>query len=138
MRKRRIVAALVASGALFWSGSAAWATGTIECTGAAGADASVFLLVGRLPVLAVLRAEIETEGTVYATDPPNGADAVRIAFGQGFTDANRLVADFTDPNFEEIVITLRLERAFEDKAGAEAGIVRVVGEGAWPVTCESG
>ena len=135
---RTLMASLAVSGALLLSAPAAWATGTIACTGADGADASVFLLIGRVPVLAVLRAEIEAEGTVYATDPPDGADAVRIAFGQGFTDANRVVADFTDPNIEEIVISLRLERAFEDKAGAEAGIVRVVGEGAWPVTCESG
>lgn len=138
MKIRTFLAGLAMSGGLLWSAPMAWATGTIACTGADGADASVFLLVGRLPVLAVLRAEIEANGMVYATDPPQGADAVRIVFGQGFTDANRVVADFTDPNFEEIVVTLRLERAFEDKAGAEAGIVRVVGHGAWPVTCESG
>jgi len=50
------------------SGNPAAATGTVECTGADGADASVFLSVGRLPVLAVLGAVIEAEGTTYATD----------------------------------------------------------------------
>jgi len=120
------------------SGNPAAATGTVECTGADGADASVFLSVGRLPVLAVLGAVIEAEGTTYATDTDANPDAEPIVFGQGFSDGDRLRADFTDPNIEEILVSVRIERAFEDKAGAEAGIVRVAGRGAWPIVCVSG
>lgn len=120
------------------SGTPAAATGTVECTGADGADASVFLSVGRLPVLAVLGAVIEAEGMIYATDTAANPDAEPIVFGQGFSDGDRLRADFTDPNVEEIIVGVRIERAFEDKAGAEAGILRLTGMGAWPIVCMSG
>ena len=91
------------------SAAPAAATGTIECTGAGGAEASVFLSVGRLPVLAVLGAVIEAEGTVYATDTDANPDAEPIVFGQGFSDGDRLRADFTDPNVEQIDDTATTE-----------------------------
>lgn len=130
--------AVIAAALTPMAAAPAAATGTIECTGADGADASVFMSVGRLPVLAVLGAVIEAEGTVYATDTAANPGAEPIVFGQGFSDGDRLRADFTDPNVEQIVVSVRIERAFEDKAGAEAGIVRVAGLGAWPIVCVSG
>lgn len=117
---------------------AASATASVACTGVDEPGTSVLLTLGRVPVLAVVNAIIEVDGTVYATNPPAGEEAEPILFGQGYTDQDRLWADFTDPNVEEIVITLRLERAFEDKAGAEAGILRIVGHSAHAVTCETG
>lgn len=136
--KIKVLTMLALASLAFASAGPAHATGTIECTGVDGSDATVFLLIGRVPVLAVLRAEIEAEGTVYATDAPEGADAVAILFGQGISDADRLRADFTDDNVEEIIISLRTERSFEEKSGVEAGVLRIVGQGAYAVTCLSG
>ena len=135
-RKTATIAAVAVLAAL-WA-APAQATGTIECVGAAGADARAFLSVGRVPVLAVLGAEIEAEGMTYATDAAARPDAEPILFGQGFLDEDRLRADFTDPNVEEILVSLRVERAFEDKAGAQAGVLRIAGFGAYAVTCLSG
>lgn len=131
-----IAAAAVTLAAL--AAGPARATGTIECEGVAGTDASVLISIGRLPVLAVLNAIIEAEGTTYATDVSANPGAEPITFGQGFLDEDRSRVDFTDPNIEQIVISLRVERAFEDKAGAEAGVLRIFGVGAYGVTCLSG
>ena len=86
----------------------------------------------------MLNARIEAEGEVYVTDAETSPDATTIAFGQGFLDEDRLRADFTDANIEQILISLRVERAFDDKAGAEAGVLRIAGLGAYPVTCITG
>ena len=121
----------------------AHATGTIECSATNGASVSAFLLIGRLPVLNVLQATFEADGSVWSTGTngdiatiPPGSTPVR--FGQGIQTDDRVIADFTDPNVEEVVVSLRLFRAFEDKGGAEAGILHIHGTGVWPVSCENG
>ncbi|MBO6639059.1 MAG: hypothetical protein JJ920_15965 [Roseitalea sp.] len=131
---------LACATACVWLGltGAASATASVACTGVDDTDTSVLLTLGRVPVLAVVNAIIEADGTVYATNPPAGEDAEVILFGQGYTDQERLWADFTDPNVEEIIITLRLERAYDGKTAAEAGVLRIVGQGAYAVTCETG
>ncbi|WP_306119936.1 MULTISPECIES: hypothetical protein [unclassified Roseitalea] len=129
---------LALAGALTLFPAAAGATGTVECRGADGADISVFMLVGRLPVLSVLLARVEAQGSVYTTDAGSDSDAVPMVFGQGLVDDDRLVADFTDANINEITVRLRVERAFEGKSGAEAGIVHIAGQGAYAIVCQSG
>ena len=128
----------VVCASLAMTATPALATATIFCDGVEDDSVSLSIGVGRVPVLAVLNVLIEADGTLYANDTTAHPDATPIIFGQGYTDANRVRIDFTDPNVEEILISLRLERAFEDKAGAEAGILRVIGVGAYAVVCETG
>lgn len=131
------VAVLTLLGAISLPGPAA-ATGTIFCDGATDNSVAVQIGIGRVPVLAVLNARIAAGSAVYANDVEATPGAVPIVFGQGVFDEDRLRVDFTDPNVERIVVSLRIERAFEGKSGAEAGVLRIDGEGAWAVVCEIG
>lgn len=111
------------------------ATGTIVCEGVNDPGVTAFVSVGRVPVLAVLRAEFTALGMVWSTF---SEDATPIIFGQGVDLADGLRIDFTNEDISEIVVTLRTVRAFEGKAGGEAGVLQIVGTGAWPVVCEQG
>ncbi len=131
------VAALALLAAMILPGPAS-ATGTVACNGATDDSVDVMIGIGRVPVLAVVNAWIAAGGSEYATDLDFVPGAVPIVFGQGVFDADRLRVDFTDPNVERIVASLRIERAFDGKSGAEAGVLVIDGQGAWPVVCEIG
>lgn len=127
----------------FLTASPASATGTIECTGVEDPDVTAFVSVGRLPFLAVLGARFEAGGHVWATDAkPDGegmsAGSTPVMFAQGLSEEGRIVAEFADTNAEQILVSLRLLNAFDDKAGAEAGLLVIPGAGVWAVTCIDG
>ena len=135
---RKFIFATALCSAISMSIAPAHATLSVECTGVDGADVSLLLTAGRLPILSVVNAIIIADGVTYVMDPATDPSATEIAFGQGLLDDTSLRADFTDTNINEIVLSLRVERAFEDKSGAEAGVLVAPGKGAWPVACISG
>ena len=118
-----IVAALAAPAA---------ATESIACASDDRA-ASIDLLVGLgLDVVSIARATVEAGGKSWATD---ATGAQKIAVGQAFEDAEKLIVDFTDEGLSKIVASLRLFKASEGEDFVEGGTLRVAGLGAWAVTC---
>ena len=47
-----------------------------------------------------------------------------------------IIADFADPNVENIVVALRVVRVENDVDVAAAGVISIPGVGVWPVACE--
>jgi hypothetical protein len=110
----------------------ATATESIVCASDDKA-ASVDVLVGLgLDVVSIARATIEAGGKSWATD---AAGEQKIAVGQAFEDAEKLIVDFTDEGVSTIVASLRLFKASEGEDYVSAGTLRVAGAGAWAVTC---
>jgi hypothetical protein len=94
---------------------------------------SIDLLVGSgLDVAAIARATIEAGGKVWATDTTGER---KIAVGQAFEDAEKLIIDFTDEGVAAIVASLRLFKASESDNFVEGGTLRLAGVGAWAITC---
>ena len=78
-----------------------------EGLGCSGEGATVDIALGRLVIVGVLGAYIELGGTAYSTGPERGK-GTPIATGQAFGDDDGIKIDFVDPNFEEILIKVRL------------------------------
>ncbi|MEL6921996.1 MAG: hypothetical protein AAFO77_13430 [Pseudomonadota bacterium] len=120
--------------AMTMSAPTAFATGTIECTGVGDDTVSVFISVGRVPVLAVLNADISARGDTWSTR----GRGTPIVFGQGTDDEDMLRVDFTDDQISERLISVRTVKGSQDKLFAEAGVLRITGHGAYAIVCESG
>ena len=131
-----IKAALLSAALAPLSPGFAHATGDILCEATDGSGASISVGVGHLPVLAVLSATA-TDGTDVWSTSATG-DETPIAMGQGFMDDRQVLIDFTDPNIERIVVSLRLVQASGDKTYAEAGVLSFDGESVFPVQCING
>lgn len=122
--------------------TSAHATGSIRCVATNTNNVTVDILVGRLPVLGVLRATFTADDHIWSTNTkPSGegmsAGSTRIIFGQGIDTSDGLRADFTDDTVSEILISLRTVRADGDKTSAEAGVLTINSVGVWPVVCDS-
>lgn len=91
------------------AGMLALATGAQASEGlmCSGEGATVDVALGRLVVVGVLGAFVDMDGTAYSTGPERG-EGIPIATGQAFGDDDGIKIDFVDPNFEEILIKLRL------------------------------
>ncbi|MCG6115363.1 MAG: hypothetical protein MEQ84_09215 [Mesorhizobium sp.] len=126
--KRLVAAALL----LTLAAGPALATGSIGCEGTGGDEVSVDLTIGSLPVLAVVSASIAAGDDVWSMDE---SSSNRIAVGQAFSEDGRILVDFVDPNFETVLVRLRLVSAGEGKDEALAGTLAISGRGAWPVIC---
>ncbi|MEX0347559.1 MAG: hypothetical protein AB3N20_21730 [Rhizobiaceae bacterium] len=113
---------------------AAHATGDIGCSGVDGSDATVDLNFGTLPVLSILNATITTGGKVWTTQAGKGE--TEIIVGQAAETGNMLIADFTDANVEQILISLRLFSAEEGGDFVRAGTLTIKDYGAHAVSCE--
>jgi hypothetical protein len=72
-----------------------------------GEGVTVDVALGRLVVVGVLGAFVDINGTTYSTGPERG-EGTPIATGQAFGDDDGIKIDFVDPNFEEILIKVRL------------------------------
>jgi len=118
------------------SASPAAASGEIICDATDGSGASISIGVGHLPVLNVLNASATDGATTWSTNP--SGDEKPIVFGQGFADDRQVLVDFTDPNVQGIVVSLRLFQASGDKDYAEAGVLSFEGVSAFPVQCING
>lgn len=114
----------------------AQASGDIICDATDGSGASISIGVGHLPVLHVLSA-FATDGVDTWSTNASG-DERPFIFGQGYADNTRVIVDFTDPNVERIVVSLRLFQASGDKTYAEAGVLSFEGVAVFPVQCING
>ncbi len=94
--------ALLASLAL---AAPAAASGGVWCE---GEGASAEIATGRLPVLQVIGAYVEAGGKAYSTGPERG-EGTPIVVGQAFGGDEDMMVDFVDPNFESILVSLRLD-----------------------------
>ena len=125
---KRLSAALI----LLALAAPAAATESIVCASEDKA-ASIDVLVGLgLDVVSISRATIEAKGKTWGTDQ---SGEQKIALGQAFEDAEKLVVDFTDEGVSAIVASLRLFKASEGEDFASGGTLRVANVGAWAVTC---
>lgn len=111
--------------------SPASATGTVDCEAVDGA-ASLSLTIGSLPVMAVVHMEVTAGDRTWSTGG-SGDDAISI--GQAFLDGGRWLIDATDPNVEGVVAEVRLNQAIEEADVALGGTLKIIGTGAWAVTC---
>jgi len=109
----------------------AGATEWIACS-ADGDAASANILVGAVDVISIASANIEAGGKKWATDADGDA---RIRVGQAFEDADKILVDFTDEGVASIVASLKLFKATEGDNDATGGILRILGVGAWAVSC---
>ncbi|MBJ3784209.1 hypothetical protein [Devosia sediminis] len=62
--------------------------------------------MGRLVVLQVLGASAEIDGKTYSTGPERG-EGTPFTVGQAFAEGDHVMVDFVDPNFEDILVSLR-------------------------------
>ncbi|WP_332685848.1 hypothetical protein [Devosia sp.] len=72
-----------------------------------GDDVALDMATGRLPVLQVIGAYAEAGGKAYSTGPERG-EGMPFVVGQAFADDDGVKVDFVDPNFEAILVSLRL------------------------------
>lgn len=131
--KNAAIAILVASQ---FCAMPARASGDIICEATDGSGASITIGVGHLPVLHVLSAQA-TDGQSFWSTAPSGDD-IPIIFGQGFVDERQVLIDFTDPNVERVVVSLRLFQLSGGDDYAEAGVLAFAEKSAFPVQCING
>ena len=105
----------------------AHATGDISCS---GEGVSVDMLVGRLPVLSILRATVTVGEESWSTDQ-SIMKGTPIAVGQAFEDDRIMLVDFMDDNLELVLGRLRVVNLEDVSAGAFA----FEGKGSWIVDC---
>jgi hypothetical protein len=114
----------------------AYATGEIFCEATDGSNASIDVEIGHVPVLAVLGATATDGVETWSTHDIENARP--IVLGQGFMDDRQVLVDFTDPNVEGIVVSLRLFHMSSEKSYAEAGVLWFDGVSVFPVQCING
>ncbi|MBJ3774928.1 hypothetical protein [Acuticoccus mangrovi] len=116
----------------------AFATGSLECQGIDdnAVVASLLLTRSEPPVLMPLRAEIVTVDTTWSTVGVEGAKLVDIV--HTYADERSAIVEFADPATSEILISLRLARGVAADSYAEAGVLVIVGVGAYAVACIDG
>lgn len=127
-----IRATLIAT--IVFTAAPALATGGIYCDGAVDPTISAYLTVGRVPGFAVVGARIDAAGQAWDMNATDGA--TEIALAQGAVVGDLIVADFSDPNAEKIIVSLRVVHATNDVSAAAAGTLSIPGVGAWPMICE--
>ena len=120
--------ALAASFAL---AAPAAASGGFFCQGEG--DVSLELATGRLPVLQVLGAYAGAGGKAYSTGPERGPGTPFVV-GQAFADDDVVMVDFVDPNFETIVVSVRMKFEGDDEDWPLTGIV-TLDDVSYPVRC---
>jgi hypothetical protein len=126
---------VMASAAMMLFAGPALATENIICS-SADEKAAMGFLVGTTPGLSPLSLTMDANGKSWATKP-EGKKQTAILIAQAFSDDEGMKIDITDDNAERIIAKLRVTRGHDQ--GSEpviAGTLMIVGEGAWPVTCE--
>lgn len=112
----------------------AWATEWVHCSDAGGAASFDYLAGDGVGVLAISALTVTAGEKVWASDAANGpGDPVSV--GQAFEDQNTVQVDAMDKDFVKIA-ELRLFKASEGDSIVYAGTLRIVGMGAWAVSCE--
>ena len=112
----------------------AFATGEFYCTAVDGSDAAFGYGFGRVPGLAIINATISVGGQEWSMGGANGA--VPISVAQGAHDGPRTIIDFTDPEFNEIVASVRIITAVEGDDYRSVGLLRIPSVGVFAMICE--
>ena len=108
------------------------ASGGLIC---AGEGVSADLATGSLPVLQVIGAYVEVGDRAWSTGPDRG-EGIPIVVGQAFADGQQVLIDFTDPNIETILVSLRLR--FGGSEDLPLSGTLMVENVAYPVQCGEG
>lgn len=112
----------------------ALATQGLLCQAADG-DAEISLSLGTAGGLGFAGASMAADGRSWVTDPAYGAGEI-FTFGQGMSDPAGIRIDFFDDIVNDRVAELRLSRAEEGDDIILAGTLRIVGVGAWALSCQ--
>ena len=129
--------AAIATTLLALVSSSAGATEWVSCA-APGGEASFDYLVGTLDALMPVGLNVSVGEKVWASDVAYGPGDP-IAVGQAFEDADSVRIDVLDGDLSATVAQLRLFKAQEGEGDpVYAGTLRIVGYGAWAVSCNPG
>lgn len=126
---KRAPAFLLAMLALAFPASA---TESMLCS-AEGDAASIDVLMGNTAVIAPVRVWLNAGDKSWTTDGQPGS--TKIVIGQAFQDESQLLLDVTDENITSVIASLRLVTTSEGNSFASGGTLRIVGVGAWAVSC---
>ena len=112
----------------------AFATGDVYCTAVDGSDATFGYGFGRVPGLAIVSASISAGGQDWSIVEANGAIPIIVA--QGAHDGPRTIIDFADPQYNEIIASVRIVSAVEGDDYRSVGLLRIPGVGVFSMLCE--
>jgi hypothetical protein len=101
-----------------------------------GESVSLNIATGRLMVLNVLGAYVEAGDRAWSTGPERG-EGTPIIVGQAFGDDEQVLVDFTDPNIESILISVRLRFTGEDEDWPLSGTMTAEGT-SYAIRCDEG
>lgn len=113
--------------------SPALATEWVYCSDAGGLASFDYLAGDGTGVLFIDAVTITTGERVWASDPANGPGEP-VSIGQQFEDETTIVVDAMGDGFEKIA-ELRLFKTSEGESVVYGGTLRIVGSGAWAVSC---
>ena len=91
------------------------------------------MATGRLPVLQVIGAYAQAGGEAYSTGPERG-EGIPFVVGQAFADDTDVKVDFVDPNFETILVSVRMSFDGPDEDWPLTGTL-TVDDVVYPVRC---
>lgn len=125
---------LLAAAFAFSVASPALATEWLNCSDRDGV-ASIDLLLGAMDIAAVAGMTISTGEQVWASHVEYGpGDPITV--GQAFANDDVLFVDAMDEAVANKIAELRLFKAGEgEEAPAYGGTLRIIGHGAWAVSC---
>jgi hypothetical protein len=111
------------------------ATEWIDCTATGGGDASFNFLTGASNELAIAGLTIAVGKDSWSSNPAFGA-GTDVGVGQAFEDADSIRVDAIDEKGGARIAELRLFKAQDgDSDEVDAGTLKIVGHGAWAVSC---
>lgn len=123
-------ASIIVLGALL--ASPATAAGWMSCSDSGGL-ASFDYFVADQAEFSVSAVTVTASERVWASDPANGpGDPIYV--GQFYDDATGTLVDAIDEVFNKVA-ELKLFKTAESDMQAYGGTLRIVGVGAWPVSC---
>jgi hypothetical protein len=111
----------------------AFATEWVNCAAADGA-ATFDFLAGSVDFLSIAGLNISAGEDVWASSEAYGP-GTPVAVGQAFEDADSIAIDAVDGDMSATIAQLRLFKASEGEDFAYGGTLRIVGHGAWSVSC---
>jgi hypothetical protein len=100
-------------------------------------DLAIQLPLAAGPGLSPLSAEIKVVGKVWTT-AEGVAGATQITPAQAVGVDDRLYFDFTNPNYEGILVKVRLFRSGTEDNAAIGGTLTIPGAGTWAISCQFG
>lgn len=125
---------LAAAACAVSAASPALATEWLNCSDRDGV-ASIDLLLGAMDVAAVAGMTISTGEQVWASHVEYGPGEP-VTVGQAFENEDMLLVDAMDDAMANKIAELRLFKAGEgDEAPVYGGTLRIIGHGAWAVSC---